>query len=130
MIVGLESCAGPAELGAIVSTAGADRVIFSLDLKEGRPTYCYNFLGLEEYKIEAPQAVAAGKATIRVNFDYDGGGLGKGGMATILVNGEKVASGRVGGARRPSSVRPRRDRSRAARSCANARCWRAISRAP
>ena len=30
-----------------------------------------------------------------MNFDYDGGGLGKGGMATILVNGEKVASGRV-----------------------------------
>jgi arylsulfatase len=39
--------------------------------------------------------VAAGKATIRMDFDYDGGGLGKGGIATILVNGEKVASGRI-----------------------------------
>ena len=40
-------------------------------------------------------AVAPGKATIRMNFDYDGGGVGKGGVATLLVNGEKVASGRI-----------------------------------
>ena len=42
-----------------------------------------------------PEHYAAGKATIRMDFDYDGGGLGKGGTATILVNGEKVASGRI-----------------------------------
>ena len=30
-----------------------------------------------------------------MNFDYDGGGIGKGGTATLLVNGEKVASGRI-----------------------------------
>jgi arylsulfatase len=39
--------------------------------------------------------LAPGKATVRVNFDYDGGGMGKGGLATILVNGTKVASGRI-----------------------------------
>jgi len=68
---------------------------WSLYLKDGKPTYCYNFLGLEEFKVAATQPVAAGKATIRMNFDYDGGGIGKGGTATILVNGEKVASGRI-----------------------------------
>src|SRR6266581_2902690 len=68
---------------------------WSLYLKDGKPTYCYNFVGMQEYKVAAPQAVAAGKATIRMNFDYDGGGIGKGGTATILVNGEKVASGRI-----------------------------------
>ena len=68
---------------------------WSLYLKDGKPTYCYNFLGLQEFKVSAPQALAAGKATIRMNFDYDGGGIGKGGTATILVNGEKVASGRI-----------------------------------
>jgi arylsulfatase len=30
-----------------------------------------------------------------MDFDYDGGGLGKGGTATIMVNGEKFASGRI-----------------------------------
>jgi arylsulfatase len=68
---------------------------WSLYLRDGKPTYCYNFLGLQEYKVSASQPVSAGKSTIRMNFDYDGGGVGKGGTATILVNGEKVASGRI-----------------------------------
>ena len=68
---------------------------WSLYLKDGKPTYCYNFLGLQEFKVSAPKALAAGKATIRMNFDYDGGGIAKGGTASLLVNGEKVASGRI-----------------------------------
>ena len=68
---------------------------WSLYLKDGKPTYCYNFLGLQQYKVSAPQALLAGKATIRMNFDYDGGGIGKGGTATLVVNGKKVASGRI-----------------------------------
>ncbi len=68
---------------------------WTLYLKDGKPTYCYNFLGMQEYKVAAASAVAAGKAAIRMNFDYDGGGVGKGGTATLLVNGEKVASGRI-----------------------------------
>ncbi len=68
---------------------------WSLYLKDGKPTYCYNFLGLQQFKVAAPQALAAGKATVRMNFDYDGGGIGKGGTAALLVNGEKVASGRI-----------------------------------
>ncbi len=68
---------------------------WSLYLKDGKPTYSYNFIGLEEYKVAASKPIKPGKATIRLNFDYDGGGIGKGGTATILVNGEKVASGRI-----------------------------------
>jgi arylsulfatase A-like enzyme len=68
---------------------------WSLYLNDGKPTYCYNFLGLQQFKVAAPQALGAGRGTVRMNFDYDGGGIGKGGTATLLVNGEKVASGRV-----------------------------------
>lgn len=68
---------------------------WSLYLKEGKPTYCYNFVGLQEFKVSASEALASGKATIRMNFDYDGGGVAKGGTATILVNGKEVASGRI-----------------------------------
>ena len=80
--------------GVVIAQAGRFGG-WSLYLKDGKPTYCYNFLGLQEYKVAAPTALAAGKATIRMNFDYDGGGAGQGGLATILVNGEKVASGRI-----------------------------------
>lgn len=68
---------------------------WSLYLKDGKPAYTYNWVGLERYTVIAPDAVPAGKATIKVDFAYDGGGRGKGGTATLSVNGQKVAEGRI-----------------------------------
>lgn len=68
---------------------------WSLYLKDGKPTYTYNFLGLQRFNITAKQAVAAGKAILRYEFAYDGGGLAKGGVGTIFVNDKKVAEGRI-----------------------------------
>jgi arylsulfatase len=68
---------------------------WSLYMKDGKPGYTYNFLGLARYTIEAPQALPAGRATVTLDFAYDGGGPGKGGKATLLVNGKPVAEGRV-----------------------------------
>ncbi len=66
-----------------------------LYMKDGRPVYTYNYLGLDRYTVAAEEPIPAGKATITMAFDYDGGGLGKGGEATLSVNGKKVASGRI-----------------------------------
>ncbi|MGA3114111.1 MAG: arylsulfatase [Syntrophobacteraceae bacterium] len=68
---------------------------WSLYLKAGMPVYAYNWLGLKRFTIAAKQPVPAGKATIRFEFAYDGGGFGKGGTGTIFVNGEQVAQGRI-----------------------------------
>ena len=68
---------------------------WSLYLKDGKPTYAYNFLGLKRFIIAARQSVPVGKATIRYEFAYDGGGIGKGGTGTLFVNGKKVAEGRI-----------------------------------
>lgn len=68
---------------------------WSLYLKDGKPTYTYNFLGLQRYTLAAKQALPAGKTTIRFEFAYDGGGIGKGGVGTILVDGKSVATGRI-----------------------------------
>ncbi|MDM0012176.1 arylsulfatase [Variovorax sp. J22P168] len=68
---------------------------FSLYLKDGKPTYTYNWVGLERYTVTAPQALAPGKATIKVDFAYDGGGPGKGGTASMSIGGQKVAEGRI-----------------------------------
>jgi arylsulfatase A-like enzyme len=68
---------------------------WSLYLKDGKPTFTYNFLGLDHYKVASPQPLGPGKSAVRMDFAYDGGGLGKGGTATILVNENKVASGRI-----------------------------------
>jgi arylsulfatase len=68
---------------------------WSLYIKDGKPTYTYNWLGLQRYTVAAKQALPAGKATIRFDFAYEGGGMGKGGMGTLFVNGKKVAAGRI-----------------------------------
>ena len=68
---------------------------WSLYLKDGKPAYTYNFLGLQRFTVAAKQAVPAGKATIRYEFAYDGGGLAKGGVGIIFVNDKKVAEGRI-----------------------------------
>ncbi len=68
---------------------------WSLYLKDGVPAYDYNFLGLARTSISAGKPLAPGKATLRFDFAYDGGGPGKGGTGTLFVNGEKVAEGRI-----------------------------------
>jgi arylsulfatase A-like enzyme len=80
--------------GAILAQAGRFGG-WSFYLKNGKPMYTYNFLGLQRYTIAAKQAVPAGKATIRFEFAYDGGGIGKGGTGTLLVDGKTVATGRI-----------------------------------
>jgi hypothetical protein len=66
-------------------------------LKDGKPTYTYNWLGLKQYTVAvaAEQALPAGRATIRFEFTYDGGGVGKGGTGTLYINGTNVATGRI-----------------------------------
>lgn len=62
---------------------------------DGKPTCTYNWLGLQRYTIAAKQALPAGKGTIRFEFAYGGGGIGKGGVGTILFNGKTIAAGRI-----------------------------------
>lgn len=68
---------------------------WSLYVKDGKPAYTYNFLGLTKYKIVSDKPLAPGKATIKYEFAYDGNGLGKGGKSSLFVNGEKVAEGLI-----------------------------------
>jgi arylsulfatase len=68
---------------------------WSLYVKNGVPAYDYNFLGLMHFSIASAKPLAPGKATIKFDFAYDGGGPGKGGTGTLYVNNEKVAEGRI-----------------------------------
>jgi hypothetical protein len=68
---------------------------WSLYLYEGRPRYCYNFLGLEHFFVSGADLLGAGTCQIRVEFDYDGGGVGKGATVALFVDGKQVGSDRV-----------------------------------
>jgi arylsulfatase len=88
----------------VIPEGGAEGVIvaqggmfggWSLYLHQGRPTYCYNLLGVRQFKVAGSAPLPAGEHQMRMEFAYDGGGLGKGGQADLYVDGEKVATGRV-----------------------------------
>jgi hypothetical protein len=68
---------------------------WSLYVKDGKPSYTYNFVGLQEYTVNGSDRLAPGKATIKMVFAYDGNGRGKGGTATLSINGKQVGSGRI-----------------------------------
>jgi arylsulfatase len=80
--------------GVIISQGGAFGG-FSVYMKDGKPAYCYNLFGLQRFKVSDEEAVPAGEHQIRVEFEYDGGGLGKGGNASLYVDGSKVSEGRI-----------------------------------
>jgi arylsulfatase len=80
--------------GTVIAQAGRFGG-WSLYVKDGVPAYDYNFLGLERYTVASPTKLAPGKHTVVFDFAYDGGGPGKGGKGTLMVDGQKVAEGRV-----------------------------------
>lgn len=63
-------------------------------LDKGKPVFHYNWFGENEI-VRSNAAIPSGKSTIVVDFKYDGGGNGKGGIVSITVNGKKVAEGRI-----------------------------------
>src|SRR5512132_737133 len=88
----------------IVPESGAEGVIiaqggsiggWSLYAKDGKPKYCYNLLGIQRFYVEGDRAIPSGRHQVRMEFAYDGGGLGKGGNVSLILDGEKVGEGRV-----------------------------------
>ena len=80
--------------GVIIAQGGAFGG-WSLYLHEGKPVYCYNLFGTQRLKVGGEAPVPAGEHQVRMEFAYDGGGLGKGGDVTLHVDGEKVAESRI-----------------------------------
>lgn len=68
---------------------------WALYAKDNKLKYVYNLLGLETFTVEAPDTLPSGLVQVHLDFAYDGGGLGKGGTASLYVNGNKVVDGRV-----------------------------------
>lgn len=79
----------------MIITQGGSEGGYGLYLRDGKPVFVYNFLGVERPTFTADKPLPKGKATIVVDFAYDGGGMGKGATVTLSANGVKVASGRL-----------------------------------
>ena len=88
----------------VVPETGAEGVIlaqggtfagWSLYTKDGRPKYCYNLLGLQQFKVVGDATIPPGTHQVRMEFAYDGGGPAKGGTVTLYLDGDQVGEGRV-----------------------------------
>ena len=79
--------------GVIVCQGGRFGGI-SLYLQNGKPAFTYNYLGKEIFEVISPDVLTPGNHHLVYSFDYDGGGPGQGGNATLLVDGNPVAQTR------------------------------------
>ena len=80
--------------GAIIAQGGRFGG-WVLYLRSGVPAHCYNYLGIQHVFARASQPLTAGKHTIRYEFKYDGGSVGKGGVGTLFVDGQQVGEARL-----------------------------------
>ena len=80
--------------GVIIAQGGAFAG-WSLYLHEGKPKYCHNLAGLMRFYVEGTTAVPSGRHQVRMEFDYDGGGLAKGGAVSLFIDGNQTGEGRV-----------------------------------
>jgi arylsulfatase len=88
----------------IVPDGGAEGVLiaqggafggWALYIHGGRPKYCYNLFGVARFHAQGESVLEPGPHQVRMEFAYDGGGLGKGGTASLYVDGDKAGEGRV-----------------------------------
>ena len=58
----------------------------------GKPVFHYNNCGVERYEATGKEPLAPGEHVIAFDFEYAGGGVGKGGKGVLTVDGMQVAS--------------------------------------
>ena len=89
----------------VLATAGGRFGGWALLLLDGKPMYAHAYTNQdgEKYpkqrkdktRIAGADKLPPGEHTITLDFAYDGGGIGKGGLATLSVDGNKVSEGRI-----------------------------------
>jgi arylsulfatase A-like enzyme len=89
----------------VLATQGGRFGGWALLVLDGKPMFAYAFSDQdgekypEQHKSKTrfigSDTLTPGKHIIAFDFAYDGGGIGKGGMGTLTVDGKKVADGRI-----------------------------------
>ncbi len=80
--------------GVIVAQGGAQGG-WALYAHDRRLRYYYNFLGMIRAAITSDSELPGGAHQVRMEFVYDGGGLGKGANITLFCDGRSIGKGRV-----------------------------------
>jgi arylsulfatase A-like enzyme len=81
----------------IIATQGGIVGGYGLYIREGKPTFVYNYLSLDRFTFTGKDPLPKGNVQLKVDFAYKGGPkeLGKAAIVTMTANGNKVAEGQV-----------------------------------
>jgi arylsulfatase A-like enzyme len=85
----------PSGATGVIVAQGGNMGGWSLYAHEGKLKYCYNLVGILRYDISATLPLPSGTHQARMEFVYDGGGLGKGAAVTLYLDGKAIGNGRV-----------------------------------
>jgi arylsulfatase len=87
----------PKGADGMLATMGGRFGGWGLWVDKGKPEFVYALSNqpAHKFKVIAPMSLSPGDHLVRVKFDYDGGGLGKGAMATMLVDEKQVAQNHI-----------------------------------
>jgi arylsulfatase len=79
----------------VINATGGISAGYSLYVKDGYPTFTYNYFEDDIVTIKSSKKLPDGLASVKLDFKYDGGGVGKGGLFTLYINNEKVGESRI-----------------------------------
>lgn len=86
-----------AKADGILATIGGRFGGIGLYLENGKPNFVHALSNQEQhkYKVASNQVIPSGRHTVKFEFAYAGGGIGKGGTGTLFVDGKQVAQGPI-----------------------------------
>jgi arylsulfatase A-like enzyme len=87
--------AGSGSEDGVLAAMGGKTAGWSLYVKDGRPTFYYNFFGVAGYRAQSSTPLPAGKSTVRVEFTPEEKGYGKPADVKLFVNGQQTGAVRV-----------------------------------
>ncbi len=81
----------------VLATLGGRFAGWTLMLQDNKPEFVYALSNQPEHKfrVGSDQPILAGSHVVRVDFKYDGGGIGKGASSTLFVDGKEVGQGKI-----------------------------------
>ena len=95
--VAAEIVVPPQGASGVLATIGGRFGGWALLMSDSKPEFVYALSNQPQHKfrVASEDPVAPGSHVVRVDFAYDGGGIGKGGTATLRLDGQQVAQGRI-----------------------------------
>jgi arylsulfatase len=95
--VAAEIVVPPEGASGVLATIGGRFGGWALLMSDSKPEFVYALSNQPQHKfrVASDDPIPPGNHVVRVDFAYDGGGIGKGGTATLRLDGQQVAQGRI-----------------------------------